>query len=624
MTTLLVLVDLQHDFLAAPGLEPSAGETVRRAAMLLDTCRARGDEVVHVRTTISREDDRRMAHWKRDGRWLCVEGTAGHETPPALAERPGEHVVEKTAFGSGGELARLLDRVRPDVVLVAGVHLHTCVRAAALEAYEHGGADVRIVFDACASGDPLHAASALRWMERRLGPAVSVAWVLAVDGLADLNIGISEEVGSAVRGCREALRAWQRLSLVDRSSVLLRLADRLEAEAGSYATDMASSIGKPVTAGTIETERTAVMLRAVVERVLATGDDEASPHAAVRRRPLGVVASVSPWNSPVYITLGKIAPALMFGNAVVWKPAPAAHATSERLVRALVGAGAPDGLVSLVEGGREAAAAVMAHPEVDAVTITGGALAGFAAQEVCGARRIPLQAELGGNNAALVWDDAELDHAAAELAFGAFVLAGQRCTANRRVVVHETVRGELLERLERATAALAWGDPHDPATVVGPIVSAAERDRITDAVARAGGRTITPHAQPPAGDGAWYPPTIVVTDDPAEEIVQHETFGPVLVVQTARDWQHAMALVNGVRQGLAASIFSASEEIVERFLDEAQAGILKVGTSTADAEVDVPFGGWKWSGIGPPEHGSFDRDFYTRPQAVYPARVPVG
>jgi acyl-CoA reductase-like NAD-dependent aldehyde dehydrogenase len=335
------------------------------------------------------------------------------------------------------------------------------------------------------------------------------------------------------------------------------------------------------------------------------------------------VAIVTPWNTPVYIPLGKIAPALAYGNAVVWKPAPAALTISERVVRLLDQVGLPPDVVGLVPGGRRAAVAAMSDPDVDAVALTGSSRAGFAAQEVCSSRRIPLQAELGGNNAALVWPDADLHQAAREIAEGAFAVAGQRCTANRRVVVHNECRSELLEHLARETGALPWGDPLDPETRVGPLVSHEARARVADLVdaAETGPNPIiVPHGRmTPCGrsDGAWYPPTIVCCDDPSHELVQEETFGPLLVVQAAGDWDHAMTLINGVRQGLVSALFSSSPDVASRFLEEAAAGVVKINLSTADAGVDVPFGGWKWSGIGPPEHGGFDRDFYTLPQAVY-------
>jgi acyl-CoA reductase-like NAD-dependent aldehyde dehydrogenase len=262
------------------------------------------------------------------------------------------------------------------------------------------------------------------------------------------------------------------------------------------------------------------------------------------------------------------------------------------------------------------------------VTLTGSSAAGFSAQEICARRRIPLQAELGGNNAAIIWSDADLTVAAQCVAAGAFEMAGQRCTANRRVIVHERCLNEFIDRLLTSAASLNWGDPLDAETHIGPLVSERHRDQVSRSVDRAvaaHGPALLPHgAVPPAGDCYWYPPSILRCEDPASEIVQEETFGPVLVVQTARGWQHAIDLCNNVRQGLAAAIFTGSSEIARRFLDEAAAGILKVNQSTADAAVGVPFGGWKASGLGPPEHGVCDEEFFTRSQTVYSHRGPLG
>ncbi len=629
MTPLLLLVDLQRDYLAVPELEPAEGMVVRSAAALLEGCREIGVPVTHVWTTVSRSDDRRMPHWKRDGRWLCEEGTPGHAPPPALEPLPGEGIVHKTSYSafSSGDLDRVLGANGIDLVVVAGVHLHACVRQAVLDAYERHGVEIWVAEDATASDDALHAAITRRYLERRAARFLPVSEVL--DGLRSSGNGAArtgrgeDVVGDVANRCRVALGAWRDADAGERVALLERLAGRLEPEVDELTRELADRIGKPARYGSVEVSRTAQMLRAVAEHARRT-EAEAAAGAEIRRPPLGVVAAVTPWNNPVYIPLGKIAAALAHGNAVLWKPAPAAHAISERLMGMLDAAGAPEGLVGLVGGGRRAAEAAMSDPGVDAVTLTGSSEAGFAAQEACARRRIPLQAELGGNNAAIVWPDADLDDAASEIAEGAFAIAGQRCTANRRVVVHRDCRERLLELLRAQTAALAWGDPRDPQTRVGPLISAAKRDQLAELLAGAGldaGDVVAPHgaAAPPVDgfDAAWYPPTIVSCDDPSHELVQRETFGPLLVVQTADDWDRAIELANGVRQGLVAAMFSSSAELAERFLNEAEAGVLKVNRSTADADVDVPFGGWKWSGVGPPEHGSFDRDFYTRPQAVY-------
>jgi hypothetical protein len=285
-------------------------------------------------------------------------------------------------------------------------------------------------------------------------------------------------------------------------------------------------------------------------------------------------------------------------------------------------------LVGLIEGGAREGEALMRDARVGAVTITGSLAAGGAAQDICAERHIPLQAELGGNNAAIIWPDADLAAAAHAVAAGAFEMAGQRCTANRRVIVHDDCREAFLPLLLEATRALQWGDPAEADTVIGPMVSAAHLERVAALVQRAASdceAPLLPLGGEPRSVGAhgakFYPPTIVCCDDPDVEIVPEESFGPVLVVQRARNWKDAISLCNGVRQGLVAAVFTTSEGVASRFLDEAEAGMLKVNQPTSNAMVDAPFGGWKASGLGPPEHGQFDVEFFTRPQTVYGAML---
>jgi alpha-ketoglutaric semialdehyde dehydrogenase len=635
---LLLLVDLQRDYLDAPDLDPPAAAIVGATTQLLEGCRTRGLDVVHVWTTVSRERDDRMPHWKREGRWLCLEGTPGHEPPRGLEALEGEPVIHKTFFNpfAGAPLGDLLRERETDLLIVCGVHLHGCVREAVIGAYERG-LDVWVAEDAVGSNDPVHAAISKRYLERRAARFLPVDQALtelsprpprAHEGVepaasAGTGIVITGEVRQAAASCREAFGSWSAEPLETRLEVLDRMATALEREADALAGLMATEIGKPIRYGGIEARRTAEMLHAVARHAREPAS-ETLPGATLHRRPLGVVAVITPWNNPIYIPLGKLAPALAYGNAALWKPAPAARQIAERVASLLAEAGLPPGVLGLAAGDRRTAEAAMADPGVDAVSITGSSAAGYAAQEVCARRRIPLQAELGGNNAALVWADADLERAAAGLVEGAFAQAGQRCTANRRVVVHHSRADQLLELLRTETAAMPWGDPLDPAVSVGPIVDQASRDRVAAAVAETAGHADAvevPHGTDVPPNGApsahWYPPTIIRCDDPEREIVQQETFGPVLVLQRADDWEQAMRLVAGVPQGLAAALFSSSPELIDRFEREVPAGIVKVNRSTADAEVDVPFGGWKASGIGPPEHGRFDRDFYTRPQVVY-------
>lgn len=627
---LLLLVDLQRDYLAAPGLEPAAGLIIERAAELLRGWRAADLPVAHVWTTVSREDDRRMPHWKRDGRWICVEGTEGHLPPPELRPAGSEAVVHKRffdGFGSG-ELEALLTARGTDTLVIAGIHLHACVRETALSAYELGF-KVWITDDAVGSDDPLHATITRRYLGRRAAQFAPGAELTRRFAAGDSPMALAgdadnpaKETAAATAEARAAWRGWTSSKPAVRRQILERLATILEHNTRPLAEQMAREIGKPVTFGQIEVERTAGMMREIAGHDLAV--QEAAPVSAARRRALGVVAIITPWNNPFLIPLGKIAAAVFYGNTVVWKPAPPAATLAEELRKCWREAGWPEGVVELVQGGIPHAVELMNDPQVDAVTITGGLSAGYAAQEICARRHIPLQAELGGNNAAIVWPDCDLKEAAARIADGAFAQAGQRCTANRRVIVHKDCHDEFLNRLAEAAKSLAWGNPLDRATRIGPLVSERARNHVAAFIGRAekaGARIIVPHGRreftgfPLAA--ACHAPTIVCCDDPAMEAVQEESFGPVLVVQKANDWEHAIGLCNGVRQGLVAALFTCSAELQRRFLNEAQAGVLKINQATADVTTHLPFGGWKASGLGPPEHGIADQEFFTRLQTVY-------
>jgi len=265
----------------------------------------------------------------------------------------------------------------------------------------------------------------------------------------------------------------------------------------------------------------------------------------------------------------------------------------------------------------------MADPRVDAVTLSGSSLAGHAAAELCARRRIPLQAELGGNNAAIVWRDTDLPRAAALIADGAFAFAGQRCTANRRVIVDAAVYDTFVAHLVAATARLPFGPADAPDTLVPPMVSPLHAAKVRDALARAafdGCTLLVPHAAlAPTHDPALVAPTLVLIPPhlAASEIATEETFGPVLVVLSATSWEDALRLEAQTRHGLVAALFSASPERRRDFLARVRAGLLKLDQATADADALAPFGGWRSSGLGPPEHGVGNAAFYLRPQALY-------
>jgi acyl-CoA reductase-like NAD-dependent aldehyde dehydrogenase len=617
----LLIVDLQEDFLDAPDLTPPRGELVARAAALLEGFRAAGRPVIHVWTTIRPGSDQMMPHWRGKSVRRCVAGTPGHAPPPELRPSAHESVVHKVVFSplATRELATLLLNLRIDAVVLAGVHLHACVRAAALDAYQHGFRVV-IAEDAVATYDAVHGTVSRQYLEGRAATFLSVDEVLAMlDDGAPEPPDVSTAVRAAVTVASFARTAWAARSPGERLDVLARLAEVVDADRETLARAIATDVGKPVRDGREEVIFGTDLVRAAARHA---ADAPADPEG-MRRVPHGVIAVVTPWNNPVGIPLGKLAPALAYGNAVVWKPAPKGAGIARRLLDHLRTAGVPEGLVGLVEGDRATAESLMEDPGIDAVTLTGSPAAGAAGQVICARRHVPFQGELGGNNAAVVWEDADLDAAARALALAGFGSAGQRCTANRRIIVAGAVHDAFVERFATAVADLAWGDPLDEATRIGPLVSVEARDRVAEIVERAravGATILMPHPEPQrrrlASLGAYHPPTVVTGAEPDAEVVREETFGPVVVVQRVTSWDEAMVRLNGVRQGLVAALFTASAERETDFLERAEAGILKIGTGTAGVSPDLPFPGWKASGVGPPEHGPCDRDFYTRVQTV--------
>ncbi len=461
MRPLALFVDLQNDFLSAAGLEPPSAEVVRNAARLLAGARERGIRVVHAQTSVDPDGEDRMPHWKTLGVLRCVRGTPGHSPPPELAPRTGEPVVSKTFFSafSSPELAAAL--AGADTLLVAGVHLHGCVRATVLDAYARGLV-VWIAEDAVGSDDPLHAAVTRRYLEGRAARFAPVDEILARVATTGVLPDGGRFAGEAARasgvGAAGGDGAGERLRPRSARGRWACWRNASKRRLPRSREPSRATLGKPVSLGEAEVRRTAELLRRAAALRLPEAS-AAGPDSSFRRVPLGVVAVVTPWNNPLAIPWGKIGPALALGNTVVWKPAPAATRLAERSLDAAREAGLPEGVVSLVPGDRRAAVAVMSDPGVDAVTVSGSSSAGWAAQEICARRRIPLQAELGGNNAAIVWEGADLPRAASLLAQGAFAFAGQRCTANRRAIVQSDLFDELVELLSAATATLPWGDP---------------------------------------------------------------------------------------------------------------------------------------------------------------------
>ncbi|MFB7617492.1 aldehyde dehydrogenase family protein [Kitasatospora sp. NPDC056181] len=443
----------------------------------------------------------------------------------------------------------------------------------------------------------------------------------------------ARDLDDAVAAAREAFPGWAATPHHGRAGVLAHVAALLDRRAEWYGEELAREEGKTRAEGVGEVRRAAEVFRYCAgEASRPAGEVFASPRPGeqiqVLHRPVGVVAAVTPFNFPIAIPAWKIAPALGFGNTVVWKPSGLVPLLAQRLAETLVEAGLPRGVLGLLHGDGELGARLAGHPGVDAVTFTGSTAVGRALIASCGTLARPVQTELGGKNAAAVLADADLGLAAAEVVAGAFRSAGQKCTATSRLVVADAVADELIARVVDRAAALRVGDPLEPSTDMGPVVSLQARDELQHAVdaaaARPGAEVLTggrPYGGPLAS-GAYLPPTVVelTGDEPLwhdDPLWREELFGPVLVVRRARDDREALRLVNDSAFGLAAAVFTNDLHNVAAAIDTLDVGVLHINSETAGADPHVPFGGAGRSGYGPREQGSAARQFFTTTRTVY-------
>lgn len=435
----------------------------------------------------------------------------------------------------------------------------------------------------------------------------------------------ADDVAAAAEAARGACPAWSRMPAAARAAFLTRAADAIDGRAEEIAQDMVREMGKPLREARGETGRAAAILRFFAGEALRPVGrlfEQSTSGAAVftRRRPVGVVALVTPWNFPIAIPTWKAAPALAYGNTVVLKLAEDAPRTGFHLARAFEEAGLPAGVLNVLVGtGPDAGEPLVTHPEVDAVSFTGSVAVGHRVRDAATALGKRVQLELGGHNPLVVAADARLD-AAVEAAYaGAFWSAGQKCTATRRILVEDAAYDRFRDRFLERIATGRVGDPADPATEVGPIVSEGQLDGVLAGIARGreDGGTVLAGGERAHDEAYLVAPTVFegVADDAF--LSCEEVFGPVTALYRYADLDEAIERANAVRFGLSASVFTTSLATAQRFVDGVRAGILHVNSQTAGADVHVPFGGTKASGFGPHEQGSAAFEFYTEEVTVY-------
>ena len=440
-------------------------------------------------------------------------------------------------------------------------------------------------------------------------------------GVDDVN----RAVDSAVRGFAQ----WKRTPAPARGDVLRRVGDLMAARKEEIANLMTREMGKPLaeTRGDVQEGIDTAYYAATEGRRLfghTVPSELANKWAMTMRRPIGVCGLITPFNFPMAIPTWKAFPALLCGNSVVLKPAEDVPHTATVLVEILLEAGLPPEVIQLVHGfGEVVGKALVEHPQVPVISFTGSTQTGRVVGETCGRMHKRLSLEMGGKNAQIVLNDADLDLALDGVLWGAFGTTGQRCTATSRLILQAQIHDQFVARLAERATALRLGDGRVAGTDVGPLVNAAAREKVEHyiTVGREQGATLVCGGARATGgaldNGFFFQPTIFSGVTAGSRLEQEEIFGPVLSVIKVADVEEAFTVNNDVRYGLSSSVYTSNVNVAFRAMQDLDNGITYVNAPTIGAEAHLPFGGVKETGNGHREGGWEVYEFYSETKVGY-------
>jgi acyl-CoA reductase-like NAD-dependent aldehyde dehydrogenase len=449
------------------------------------------------------------------------------------------------------------------------------------------------------------------------------------DVLGTVPEGDEAAVARAVDAAGAAYEEWRLVPAPKRGEILFRFAHVLEREKDALTDLMTREMGK------VKAEAGGDVQEAIDMSYYMAGEGrrlwgQTTPSELQNkfnmstRVPVGVVGAITPWNFPIAIPSWKLTPALICGNTVVLKPAEDTPLLAQRFVELLVEAGLPEGVVQIVHGyGETVGAALVQHPKVPIITFTGSRETGVAVTKAAADHLKHVHLELGGKNAIIVLDDADLDLAVEGIVWSAFGTSGQRCTAASRVIAHSAVYGELQKRLVARAEQMRLGPGWEDDTDLGPVINRAAIDKIhsyTQIGKDEGAKLLTGGEIATDGDlakGFYYRPTIFADVDAGMRIAQEEIFGPTTALIEVSDFDEAIRVANGIRYGLSSSIFTRDVNKAFRAMRDLQAGITYINAGTTGAEVHLPFGGTKDTGNGHREAGQAALDVFTEWKSIY-------
>jgi len=439
----------------------------------------------------------------------------------------------------------------------------------------------------------------------------------------------ADDVDRAVAAAKAAFEEWRLVPAPKRGEILFALARVLEREKAALTDLMTHEMGKvkAEAGGDVQEAIDITYYMAGEGRRLygqTTPSELRDKWNMSVRQPIGVVGAITPWNFPIAIPSWKMIPALVAGNTIVLKPARDTPRLGERFVELIVEAGVPAGVVNIVHGGGGSVGdRLVRHPDVRVISLTGSRETGVEVLKAAAETLTHVHLELGGKNAIIVMDDADVDLAVDGILWSAFGTSGQRCTAASRVIAHETVYGALQSKLVAAAEKLRLGPGWEDDTDVGPVINkdAIEKIHSYTEIGRNEGATLLTGGEPATdGDlakGFFYRPTIFADVEPGMRVAQEEIFGPTTALIKVRDFDEAIRVSNGIKYGLSSSIYTGDVNKAFRAMRDLEAGITYVNAGTIGAEVHLPFGGTKDTGNGHREAGQAALDVFTEWKSIY-------
>jgi len=467
------------------------------------------------------------------------------------------------------------------------------------------------------------------WVEAASGDTFESVIPASGESLGSFPRSGAEDVDRAVAAANAAFEEWRLVPAPERGQVLFRFARLLEEEKQELTELMSREMGKVLAEAGGDVQEAidmSVYMAGEGRRLFGhtTPSELRDKFQMSVRMPIGVVGAITPWNFPIAIPAWKLAPALVCGNTVVLKPAEDTPLLAERFIDLFSEAGLPEGVVNLVHGfGEEAGERLVRHPDVPVITFTGSRETGVAVTKAAADNLKHVHLELGGKNAIIVLDDADLDLAVEGIVWSAFGTSGQRCTAASRVIAQKGIYDELQTRLVARAERMRIGPGWDPETDLGPVINRDALEKIhsyTGIGSDEGAKLLTGGEVANEGDlgkGFFYRPTIFADVEPQMRIAQEEIFGPTTALIRVKGFDEAIRVANGIRYGLSSAIFTRDVNEAFRAMRDFATGITYINAGTTGAEVHLPFGGTKDTGNGHREAGQAALDVFTEWKSIY-------